>query len=87
VNSSASGTAGPGGSSTNTSAQQTNVGGTVAGGVISNSPWGRGSSSGTAGGSENSQVSGTAGATASDTNVGGFVAGTSTHHGGGGRPD
>jgi hypothetical protein len=72
VQTGAGATAGPKGSSTNTSAQQTNIGGTVTGGLGSTAK-GSTSASGSAGGGQTSQASGDASATASNTNLGGFV--------------
>lgn len=66
--------AGPGGSSTNTTAQQVNVGGTISGGLgSSNSHFGNGAS-GSTGGGQNSQATGNSSASASNKNIGGFVA-------------
>lgn len=77
VNTSALGKAGPAGSYTNTAAQQVNVGGTVAGALGSNQK-GTGAS-----GSQNSQASGGASATASSVN-GTMLLGTMPgRHGGG----
>jgi hypothetical protein len=79
VKTTASGTASPGSSATKTTAAQSNIGGTVASGEASNRKWGP-QSTGSAGGSQSSTTSGGSSATAGDTNVGGFVAGTSTQH-------
>ena len=74
-------TAGPKGSYTTTTAQQTNVGGTLAGGLVSNAPHSHGAS-GIAGGTQSSQVIGGSAATASNMNLGGFAVGQSQsgHH-------
>jgi hypothetical protein len=72
VQTGAGATAGPKGSFTNTNAQQTNIGGTVTGGLGSSANHNSGAS-GKASGDQNSQASGDASATASNTNLGGFV--------------
>jgi fibronectin-binding autotransporter adhesin len=85
VDTSALGKAGPAGSYTDTTATQTNVGGTVAGGPALNKN-GQGTgpisltsghgqatgASGSAGGGQSSQASGGSAAMASNTNIGGF---------------
>jgi hypothetical protein len=72
VNTAAGATAGPKGSFTNTSAQQMNIGGTVAGGLADNARHGNGAT-GMAGGGQSSQATGNSAATASNTNLGGFI--------------
>jgi hypothetical protein len=74
-------TAGPKGSFTSTTAQQTNVGGTLGGGLAGNAPHNHGAS-GVAGGTQTSQATGGSAATASNANLGGFVMGGSQsgHH-------
>jgi hypothetical protein len=79
------GKAGPGGSYTDTTATQTNIGNTAATGLAINKDGkkmpiamtnGRGQANGATGsasGGQNSQAAGSSGATASNTNVGGFV--------------
>jgi hypothetical protein len=74
VETGAGATAGPKGSFTNTNAKQTNIGGTVAGGLGSGANRSSGAF-GKAGGDQTSQASGDASATASNRNVGAFVTG------------
>lgn len=81
VQTTASAAARPQGSQTNTTAQQTNVGGTVAGSLVTNKGWGKGVT-GSAGGSQNSQATGDANAAAANMNVGGFVKMDQPRHGG-----
>jgi hypothetical protein len=69
---------GPGGSSTHTAATQTNVGGTISGGLAANKH-GNGAS-GVAGGAQTSSNWGTSSASAKNSNVGGFAAFGSTGH-------
>ena len=75
VDTAGSGTAGPKGSFTTSTATQTNVGGTVSGGLAANQKHGGSSNgaSGTAGGSQNSQTMGSSEVSAGSTNLGGFV--------------
>ena len=75
VDTAGSGTAGPKGSFTTSTVTQTNVGGTVSGGLAANQKHGGSSNgaSGTAGGFQNSQTKGGSEASASNTNLGGFV--------------
>jgi hypothetical protein len=80
VNTTAKGVAGPAGSSTKTTAQQTNIGGTVAGGVAANKGWHNDGATGSAGGNESSSATGTASAKASDTNIGGFITKETSGH-------
>jgi hypothetical protein len=72
VNTAAGATAGPKGSFTNTTAQQVNIGGTVAGGIADTGKHGSGAT-GIAGGAQTSQATGGSVATASNTNLGGFL--------------
>ncbi|MDR3536095.1 MAG: hypothetical protein P4L71_06310 [Acetobacteraceae bacterium] len=77
VETTAAGRASPAGSYTDTTATQTNVGGTVTAGLAINKS-GRGpiqanGASGSASGGQNSQASGQSAATASNTNLGGAV--------------
>lgn len=81
VNTGASAQAGPGGSYTNTSAQQMNVGGTVSGGMGQGRSFFGGGASGSTGGGQSSQASGTSSASANNANLGGFLGVTS--YGGG----
>lgn len=71
VNTGAAAQAGPGGSTTSTSAQQVNVGGTVSGGMGSGGFIN--GASGSTGGGQNSQASGNSSASATNANLGGFV--------------
>ncbi|HUN38700.1 MAG TPA: hypothetical protein VMU81_00270 [Acetobacteraceae bacterium] len=71
VDTSALGAAGPKGSYTNTTATQTNVGGTVVGGVSGKGFMGI--ATGGAGGSQTSSASGGASATAKNLNAGGIA--------------
>jgi hypothetical protein len=73
VGTSARGTAGPLGSKTNTTATQTNLGGTVYGGQATNPRYGGSSNGGSAGGFQNSQAEGGATANANNTSLGGFA--------------
>jgi hypothetical protein len=76
VETTALGKAGPAGSYTDTTATQTNVGGTVSGGLAIGKSADRGRmpvTSGSASGGQSSMASGGSAATASDTNIGGFV--------------
>jgi hypothetical protein len=73
-------TAGPNGSFTTTNAQQTNIGGTLAGGLGSGAKSNSGAA-GKANGSQNSQASGDASANASNTNLSGFSKGVQQHGG------
>ena len=73
VNTGAGATAGPQGSYTNTAAQQVNIGGTVTGGLADNAKHGNGAT-GKASGGQSSQATGGAAATASNANLGGFIA-------------
>ena len=86
VDTAAAGTAGPMGSYTNTTATQTNLGGTLAGGLALNKDAGHGGAprgdlfsvqgngaSGSAGGGQSSMAGGTAAATATNMNLGGFI--------------
>jgi hypothetical protein len=72
VNTAAGATAGPKGSYTNTTAQQLNIGGTVAGGIADNGKHGNGAT-GVSGGAQSSQATGGSAATATNTNLGGFI--------------
>ncbi len=72
VQTSAGATAGPKGSFTNTTAQQVNIGGTVAGGLADNGKHSNGAT-GIAGGQQTSQATGGAAATASNANLGGII--------------
>jgi hypothetical protein len=63
--------AGPKGSFTNTTAQQVNIGGTVAGGLTDNQK--HGGAAGMAGGQQSSQAMGGSAASATNTNLGGFI--------------
>jgi hypothetical protein len=72
VQTAAGATAGPKGSSTNTNAQQVNVGGTVAGGLADNGKHSNGAS-GMASGGQTSQATGGATAGASNTNLGSTI--------------
>jgi hypothetical protein len=72
VQTTALGTASPAGSYTDTTATQTNIGGTVAAGAA-NQMQKRGGASGTAGGGQYSTASGNSTATASNANLGGVV--------------
>lgn len=85
VDTTAAGRAGPGGSFTQTTATQTNIGGTAAAGYAINKTGrapialtaGRGQASGAsgiAGGGQDSQAAGSSTASASNANIGGFVA-------------
>lgn len=96
VDTSALGKAGGGTSYTNTTATQTNVGGTLAGGLAINAgrsgPFSTASSissngaTGTAGGGQNSQAGGSSAANASTTNISGVIKLQTGHnHGGGPR--
>jgi hypothetical protein len=79
VQTGATGVATPLGSMTSTTATQVNVGGTVSAGNVSNSNMGHSFTSGSTGGSvggQSSQATGTSSATASNTNLGGFVIAT-----------
>jgi hypothetical protein len=80
VETGAGATAGPKGSFTNTNAKQTNIGGTVAGGIGSGASRSSGAF-GKASGDQISQASGDAAATASNKNVGGFVTGVQVRGG------
>jgi len=81
VDTSAMGATSPKGASyTNTTATQTNIGGTVGGGVVGNTTNG---TSGSASGNQSSTANGGANATAKNLNVGGFA--TVSHGRGGGR--
>jgi hypothetical protein len=72
--------AGPQGSSTNASATQFNVGGTIAGGYSTEGK-GRGNeATGSASGGQSSGTTGGSTASASNTNVGGFVTIQQNHH-------
>jgi hypothetical protein len=74
VGTTALGKAGPAGSYTDTTATQTNVGGTVSGGLAIGKSSGRmPAAGGSASGGQSSMASGGSAATASDTNIGGFV--------------
>jgi hypothetical protein len=75
VGTSGVGRAGPLGSYTNTTVTQTNVGGTVSGGLATNQKLGGASNgaSGSAGGFQSSQTKGGSDASASTTNFGGFA--------------
>ncbi|HUB10547.1 MAG TPA: hypothetical protein VMB34_01200 [Acetobacteraceae bacterium] len=70
VDTSALGVAGPKGSYTNTTATQTNIGGTVAGGLSGTF---FGNAGGSASGGQNSTAMGGAKATANDMNAGGYI--------------
>jgi hypothetical protein len=79
VNTAAGATAGPKGSFTNTTAQQVNVGGTIAGGLADNGKHSNGAT-GIAGGGQSSQATGGSTASASNVNLGGFIAVTPAKH-------
>jgi hypothetical protein len=91
------GKAGPSGSYTDTTATQTNIGGTAAAGlainpggqskpiVLTNGHGQASGATGSASGGQNSQAMGSSGATAANTNVGGFVGVTSPRQGHQGR--
>jgi hypothetical protein len=72
VQTAAGATAGPKGSFTNTTAQQINIGGTVAGGLADNSKHSN-AATGIAGGQQTSQATGGSAATASNANLGGMI--------------
>ena len=89
VQTTAAGQAGPGGSATQTSAQQVNTGGTVSSGLGvsksgSNGQHASGASGATQGG-QSSQASGASGATASNMNLGGAASVTLPGRSGGSR--
>lgn len=73
VNTGAAAVSGPKGSATSTTAQQTNIGGTISGGSA------HGQAGGISGGSQSSTGSGSSGASASNQNLGGFVSVKSWH--------
>jgi hypothetical protein len=72
IETTALGRAGPQGSFTDTTAQQVNVGGTIAGGTAANKGWGKGAT-GISGGSQTTQTEGGATASASNTRLSGSL--------------